>query len=269
LLNHDVGARLGDEPEDVHQARVATRRLRSDLKTFNAFIEPEWNAEIRDELRWIAGRLGAVRDADVLSERLQAQVSTLPEQDRRAAKSLLARLHTEREVARSELNGAMESSRYVDLVANLVFAARAPRLTPEADSPARAALPEVVRRPWKHLVNAVESLSEETNDDALHEVRIRAKRVRYAAEAVAPVLGKPAQRLASAVAEVQSVLGDLQDATVAEVWLRSAAVRSRSSAGLVAGELIGLEQRKAADARKQWRSAWKAASKKSLRSWMP
>jgi CHAD domain-containing protein len=268
LLRHDIGARLGDDSEDVHQARVATRRLRSDLKTFSAFVDPEWTAAIRDELRWIAGRLGAVRDADVLAERLAAQITQLPEQDRRPAGSLLTKLEAERKVAREELNAAMESSRYVDLVDDLVFAARAPRLTPEADVAAKVALPEVVRRPWKHLVNAVESLGDNPEDEALHEVRIRAKRVRYAAEAVAPVSGKPAQRLATAVAEVQSVLGDLQDATVAELWLRSAALGSRGSAGLVAGELIGLEQQKAADSRKRWRAAWKAASKKSLRAWM-
>jgi CHAD domain-containing protein len=269
LLRHDVGARLGADSEDVHQARVATRRLRSDLKTFSAFIDPEWSTAIRDELRWIGGRLGAVRDADVLAERLEAQVTRLPEQDQRPARGLLARLEAERKVARDELNVSMESSRYVDLVDDLVFAARAPRLTPDADAPAKAALPEVARRPWKHLANAADALGDQPEDEALHEVRIRAKRLRYAAEAVAPVLGKPALRLAAAVAEVQSVLGDLQDATVAELWLRSAALRSRGSAGLVAGELIALEQQKAAESRTRWRAAWKAASKKSLRSWLP
>ena len=54
--------RLGDDPEDVHQARVATRRLRSDLRTFGAVVDPEWDAALRDELKWLGALLGAVRD---------------------------------------------------------------------------------------------------------------------------------------------------------------------------------------------------------------
>lgn len=268
LLAHDIGARLGDHPEDVHQARVATRRLRSDLRTFRDYIDPEWNVEIRDELRWLAGRLGAVRDTDVLLERLTEQAEELPEPDRRPAAALLRRLEADRETARRDLLVALASDRYADLVENLVLAARAPRLTPEADSVARRVLPDVVRRPWKHLSSAVAALGDRPEDEALHEVRIRAKRARYAAEAVAPVIGKPAQRLASALTRVQSVLGDLQDATVAEAWLRAAASSSRGAQAVVAGELVGVQHAAMAEARQKWRDAWKAAAKKSLRSWL-
>jgi CHAD domain-containing protein len=263
-----VGARLGDHPEDVHQARVATRRLRSDLRTFRAFIDAEWVSEIRDELRWLAGRLGAVRDTDVLLERLQKQAKALPALDQRPAFALLRRLTADRETARGELLVALSSDRYADLVENLVHAARAPRLSPEADAPAQRVLPEVVRRPWKHLESAVGALGSSPQDEQLHEVRIRAKRARYAAEAVAAVIGKPAARLASALADVQSVLGDLQDATVAEAWLRAAASSARGSQAVVAGQLVGVQHQEMERARKQWRAAWKAASKKSLRSWL-
>jgi CHAD domain-containing protein len=268
LLAHDIGARTGDHPEDVHQARVATRRLRSDLRTFRDFVEPEWNAQIRDELRWVAGRLGAVRDTDVLLERLTDQAAHLPEADRRPATALLRRLDADREKVRGELLTALASDRYADLVENLVVAARAPRLTPEADVLARQVLPDVVRRPWKHLSAAVDALGESPEDALLHEVRIRAKRARYAAEAVSPVIGKPAQRFAVALTRVQSVLGDLQDATVAEAWLRTAAASSRGSQAVVAGELVGVQHAAMAEARRRWRDAWKAAAKKSLRSWL-
>ena len=71
--------RRGGDPEVVHQARVATRRLRSDLRTFEHFVDHEWAAELRAELRWLGAELGAVRDVEVLRDRLRADVAQLAE----------------------------------------------------------------------------------------------------------------------------------------------------------------------------------------------
>jgi CHAD domain-containing protein len=267
LLRHDPGVRLGDDPEDVHQARVATRRLRSDLRTFRALLDVEWVVALRDELAWIAAELGAVRDADVLDERLRRLVADLPEQDARGAAALLRRLAAERAAARTRLLGGLDSDRYVKLLHALEDAAVSPRTLPEAEARAVDVVGELVRRPWKHLAGAVDALGSEPADDALHEVRIHAKRCRYAAEAVAPVAGKPAQRLADAVAGVQTVLGDFHDAVVGEQWLRTAAPGATDRA-LVAGELVALERLEAARLRAGWKSAWKVASAKKLRSWL-
>src|SRR3954470_21462461 len=95
LIRHDPGVRLGDDPEDVHQARVATRRLRSDLRTFRRLLDEEWVGALRDELKWIAAELGAVRDADVLTERLREQAAELPSVDAAGAAALLRRLAAE------------------------------------------------------------------------------------------------------------------------------------------------------------------------------
>jgi CHAD domain-containing protein len=126
----------------------------------------------------------------------------------------------------------------------------------------------LVRRPWKQLEAAVAELGKEPKDEQLHEVRIRTKRARYAAEAVSPVIGKPARRLGAALAALQSVLGDLQDGAVAEEWLRSTAGEARGATAIVAGQLVAAQHAEMAHARKGWRSVWKAASKKTLRSWM-
>lgn len=268
LLRHEVGARLGEDPEDVHQARVATRRLRSDLRTFRSFVDEGWAKGVREELRWLAAALGAVRDADVLLERLRGQAADLPDVDAGGATALLDRLHADRHAARADLLAALASDRYAELVEDLVHAARHPQLTPDADAPARAALPQVVRGPWKHVRKAVKALGPSPEDAQLHEVRIRAKRARYAAEAVAPVIGKQARRLAAALAEVQSVLGDLQDAAVAESWLRAAAVGGDQAEAVVVGQLVRVQHEEVASARRRWRAAWKAAAKKDLRSWL-
>ena len=193
LVSHDPGVRRGDDPEDVHQARVATRRLRSHLRTFGPLVDETWAQALRDELGWLGGALGAVRDADVLLERLEARVEQLPGTDRHAADRLLDRLRIERDQARDELLTTLRSPRYVVLLDRLVDAARQPRLLVRPDGASDAdVLRGVVRDAWEHLADAVDALPEHPEDEALHAIRKRAKRARYAAEAVEPVFGKPA-----------------------------------------------------------------------------
>jgi len=266
LLQHDPGVRVGDDPEDVHQARVATRRLRSDLRTFRSVIDPAWLSVTSGELKWLGAVLGDVRDADVLLERLHRQSAELSSRDARATAALLRRLTVQRDAARLALLAAFRGERYVVLLDRLIAASDAVPVADGDDKPARDALPELVRRPWNHLKKEIESLDTDPADEALHQVRIRAKRARYAAEAAAPVIGRPARAFAKAVADLQTVLGDHQDAVVAEEWLRREGARSNTAA-LVAGQLIARQQREAAATRKQWPSMWKRASAKKLRAW--
>jgi CHAD domain-containing protein len=264
ILRHDAGVRLGDDPEDVHQARVGARRLRSDLRTFRALLDPEWLDELTGELRWLGEVLGAVRDADVLGERLARQGAELPPQDAIGVRTLLQRLERDREIGRIRLLEAMASDRYLELLDRLVEAARAPRTLPEADLPAAKVLPALARKPWRRLRREVRALPADPPDEALHRVRIRAKRARYAAEACRPVAGDRAHALAGRIAEVQGVLGDHQDAAVAEAWLRA---HSRGSA-LVAGQLVAAQRAERAALRAAWPDAWRAADRKRLRKWL-
>lgn len=267
ILRHDPGVRLGDDPEEVHQARVGTRRLRSDLRTFRPFLDEAWANGLREELCWLAAELGAVRDADVLLDRLRRQGTELADGDVAGATLLVGLLVRERETSRARLLEEMSGTRYVDLLERLVHGAKAPRLRPEAEQRARALLPSLVARPWTRLERAVEAV-DDSSAESLHKVRIQAKRCRYAAEAVAPVIGKPARACARAIAEVQGVLGDHQDAVVAEAWLREHSVEAPSSQAMVAGQLVAAQRDEAASCRAAWRRAWKRASKKKLRSWL-
>jgi CHAD domain-containing protein len=267
LLRSDGGVRLGEDPEDVHQARVATRRLRSDLRTFAPLLDPEWGAQLRDELRWIADELGTVRDNDVMMQRLRSGVAALPESDRPPAERLLGSLEDAQAAARARLLQSLRDDRYVALLERLVRAAQAPALLPEAGGPAGDLLPPLVRRPWKRLRAVARTLGEDPSDEELHQLRIRAKRCRYAAEAVAPVMGKEATAFAEALAELQDVLGDHQDAAQAQAWLRDASRRASGRSAFVAGELTGAERASAAQTRAAWPRAWKSASRKGLRSW--
>jgi CHAD domain-containing protein len=267
LFRHEAAVRVGEDPEAVHQARVATRRLRSTLRTFRSLLEPEWTTRLRDELKWLAGLLGAVRDADVLLERLQGHLAALPEADAKAGRRLLAGLEERREADRKRLLAAMGKPRYITLLDDLVAAAGAPQLLPGADRPAAEAMPPLVRKPWKKLRKTVRAAGPDPTDEQLHQIRIRAKRARYAAEAVEPVIGKPAEKFADAAADLQDVLGDQHDAVVGEAWLREAARGARRDQAVVTGLLVAAERASAAACRDAWRSVWKALDRKRLRAW--
>jgi CHAD domain-containing protein len=269
LIRHDPVVRVGDDPEGVHQARVATRRLRSDLRTFAPLLDAEWTAHIREELSGFAALLGTVRDADVLLDRLRRAAATLPEQERQGAAALLADLDATRDAERAKLLAAMDQPRHRTLLADLARAAAAPKvIEPDAAQPGAEVLPLLAAKPWRRLRDGVRALGDDPPDEALHEVRILAKRARYAAEAVAPVAGPQATDFARAVAGVQEVLGDHHDAVVAQGWLRDAAAR-HPQAAFAAGTLAGLEQAEAERCRRSWRAAWEVASRRRLRSWMP
>ncbi|MDP9073786.1 MAG: CHAD domain-containing protein, partial [Actinomycetota bacterium] len=144
-----------------------------------------------------------------------------------------------------------------------------PLAVPLGERRAADVLPALVAKPWKQLKRAVDALGDDPPDEALHEVRILAKRMRYAAEAVAGVIGKPARLMASAVAEVQGVLGDMQDAVVAETWLRQHVTTNSSTAqALVAGQLVMVQRQQQAASRQGWAHPWRAASRRRLRAWL-
>lgn len=268
ILHHEPGVRSGCDPEDVHQVRVGTRRLRSDLRTFRPLVDAAWADGLREELRRLADPLGSVRDADVLLDRLRRQVEDCDFDDDEVADSLLLRLTAERARVRRTMLEALASARHAALLDRLVEAARAPVLLPEAEGPAAEVLPALVRQTWKQLQGAVEDAGSDPSDELLHRMRIRAKRCRYAVEVAAPAIGKPARRLTSAVADLQQVLGDHHDAVVAEAWLRAAAPELSAGEALVAGQLVAVQRAEAEAARQAWPSVWQAASKKKLRAWL-
>ncbi|HEV2034705.1 MAG TPA: CYTH and CHAD domain-containing protein [Candidatus Dormibacteraeota bacterium] len=267
LLHHDPLMRTSGDPEAVHQARVASRKLRSHLRTFGPLLEPEWTDPLRTELGWLALGLGAVRDREVLLDRLRAGAASLPPNDARSAASLLHILEEDIDELRKKLITELDSTRYIDLLERLVAAAQSPATLPDADQPASTALPPLATSPWRRLRSAVRQLPEQPADPELHRIRILAKRARYAAEAVEPVVGAGAAAFARAAAKLQTILGEHQDSVTAQAWLRSIRVSGRRA--FVAGQLIAMEHMAAEEARAKWPKVWKSLDRKRLHQWMP
>lgn len=268
MLRHDAGVRLGEDPEAVHQARVAVRRLRSDLRTFRSLLDPAWTAALRQELGWLGQELGVVRDLDVLAERLRLAVMRVPDADAETAPKLLERLRSARAAARADLMSAMREPRYVDLLDRVVEAANEPLVLPEAaKQPAAAAMGRLMDGPWMHLERACSELDPASTDAELHHARIRAKRVRYAADTLAPLFGARARKFSRRAAALQEILGKHQDAVVAIAWLRRQATGTTAAVAFTAGELAGVEARDQASARTAWSHAWERLDSRKVRFW--
>jgi CHAD domain-containing protein len=215
LLDHDPLLRLDEPLPDgdtaVHQMRVACRRLRSDLRTFGSLVREGWAKPLRGELGWLAGLLGAARDAEVLRERLRrtAQADPLTTMDTVAIDRIDAVLARRQADALRTLGESMRSGRYLALIDTLVTATQGLPLK-------KGTLHGLTNEPTKRLSEAMEKLTSEGPDAQWHRVRILAKRARYATEAEA---GHRDPR-ARALARLQDLLGEHQDAAVAaETWL--------------------------------------------------
>ncbi len=284
MLRHDplVRLRIGlpDGDTAVHQMRVGCRRLRSDLRTFRPLLDSAWVGRLRAELSWIAEVLGAARDAEVLRARLRrtAGVDPLAPLDDAAIARIDAELAARHEEALTELDAAMRGGRYVALLDALVAASASPKLTPSrAALPARDLLPRLVAKPWRQLaygadgVTGAGDLDPTAPDAEWHEVRIRAKRTRYAAEAVAGPLGGPAAQFARAVTGVQNLLGEHQDAVVAsETWLSIAqSDPDDHTLAVTAGRLVERERATVRRVRAEFPAAWSATDRRRLTEWLP
>jgi len=272
-------ATVGDDDSAVHQMRVGCRRLRSDLRTFAPLVDQGWARPLRDELSWLAGVLGAARDAEVLRDRLRrtAGADPLCSLDPASVARIDAELAVRHEEALVQLDAALSGERYLRLVETLVVVAREPRLAPAARGKATAVLPRLVARPWRDFaygsrgMDGAADLSQDSADELWHDVRIRGKRARYAVEATARAIGGPARELGAALDGVQELLGEHQDAAVAaDTWVAvSRADPDDLILAVTAGRLFERERAAIRHARAQFPQAWKVASQRRLVSWLP
>ncbi|HTI21533.1 MAG TPA: CHAD domain-containing protein [Kutzneria sp.] len=259
MLHYEPGTRTGEDPEDLHQMRVSVRRLRAVLKSAPGSV-PE-SDPLRAELGWLGGALGPVRDLDVLIDRLRAESDDFPDDERRVAATLLDGLITERLAARERLTTALDSPRYRTLLGHLAQAANSD-IDPSAEEPE---LMDLVRAPYRKLRKAVRALPADPPDEQLHRLRILGKRLRYAAELVKPITGKQLKELVRASKELQEVLGEHQDACVAEQEVRRLVTAQGDVVDwdlvFVAGRLVEREHVRRVTTRDLWHAAWEAVDR--------
>jgi triphosphatase len=213
---HEPGARLGDDPEELHDLRVAGRRLDAILRQFQSFLPPEF-LKFRATLKSVLSALGHARDLDVALSELQEFSRKLPKADRVGVEPLKEHLMSERGRARAQMLNVLDSvwvRRNLQELAVLLDAPVAASEAPAADLALHAS-PGLIRRRFRKLRKRADLLGADSSTEKYHEVRGQVKKLRYALEAVADLYGKPADDMIRALRRWQENLGVQQDAAVA------------------------------------------------------
>ena len=221
-----------DEYGSVHRMRVATRRLRSTLKSFGKVLGTPGIDRLRIELKWLGGVLGAARDNEVLAPHLHARVAEVPvEQVIGPVQARVTAYFAPRAAsARTALLEVLDSERYIALLNDLdqllsALPAAAKARRPAEDIPP-AAVRHACRRVRRRVRRARLAPAGHPREIALHETRKAAKDARYAAEAARPADGKKARCIARRMRKIQAVLGDHHDAVVARDTARDNGMRA-------------------------------------------
>jgi CHAD domain-containing protein len=265
------------EPDAVHDMRVAARRLRSTLQSFRSSIaSPAEDDDVATELKWLGAVLGEERDAEVQARRLERHIRDTEVEVLIGPVPARIQAHTAKAAATSHaaVVAALNSDRYRALLDALDALIAGPQAGPDAGRSASTVLPRAVRRGYhrtrRRMRAAVGQPPGPARDTALHAARKAAKRARYAAEAAAPVAGKPARQFAQQLKDVQSVLGDHQDTVVGRQLARRLGVAAQLagepafSYGLFYGrEICRAGRLDAAAAR-----TWARASRRKHRRWL-
>src|SRR5215470_3773721 len=251
IRSHEAGARAGSDPEEVHEMRTAVRRLRAFLRALRDVFDRPWVESLRSELDWLGEALGAVRDLDVLRDHLREELAALEDvADPSAPHHLFRCFDVEHSRARSKLLAALDSPRYRGLLSRLDQAARHPRALT-----ADFALAEIAARQFKRARKAAKALSGEPSDRELHDVRIKVKHARYAAELAEEEVGNAAARFADKAKKLQDVLGEHQDAVVAEARIR-VYLRGVRGATSLRNRLVERQRERRRKARKVFWKKW-------------
>ncbi|MBB5918167.1 CHAD domain-containing protein [Nocardia transvalensis] len=241
-LADDIDRLLSAEPDvradvvdSVHQMRVATRRLRSVLRSYRGLFRRESVDDLRDELRWLGGVLGVARDAEVRADRFTALADEQTTQAKRAGRALAKSERAKYAAAHRDIVEALDDERYARLRDRLIALRTDPPLRRKlARKNASPRFSDVLRddfRRVRRLVRDEPAPEEAERIEHLHDIRKAAKRLRYSADAAAPVLGGPAKELSSRAKKLQTVLGDHRDAVeaMATIAARSDAAAARGS----------------------------------------
>ncbi|MGY3378475.1 CHAD domain-containing protein [Arthrobacter sp. TE12231] len=278
LRRHGPGARAG-QAEAIHQMRVAARRLRSLLATGRTLFAAGAADDIRTELQWISGVLGAARDPTVVQDRLRELLAEEPPGlvIGPAAERIDETLDASAAAGMENVIVALDGERYALLLGRLAEFVTAVPLTAKASRPPHKTVRKLVAKDEARLRRSVDGLAPRADggpgipshaeaasrDEGLHEVRKSAKRLRYAAEFAATVAGKgDAKRLARmalAARHIQTALGLHQDSVVAQTLLSELGRRAAGSGepGFTFGRLHAREGQLAAQAEADFAKAWK------------
>jgi len=268
MLAREAGVRDGKDLEDVHAMRVATRRQRAAWRVFGEAYRNGRTRRYRDGLREVAGRLGAVRDLDVLLEAADIYRNDQPVREQRGLEPLLRDWREHRDDARVLLVRELDSDayrRWVDDYRDFVRTEGAGVLPVQPTQPHRVR-DTAGSRVWSAYehVRGYEPVLRWADVETLHELRIAGKWLRYTLEFVREALGDEAGPLIERVTALQDHLGLMNDANVSGSMARTFLVEHAGELSELESAAIGRflvsREREVARLRRQIGSSWRGVA---------
>ena len=230
MLFNEPGTRRGEDPEALHDMRVATRRMRAAFRLFGSYYDPQVAAPLEKGLRQAGRMLGAVRDLDVFREKVQAYLDSLPEEQRPDLDLLLSTLETRRDLSREQMIEYLDGGKYARLKERMTEFVETEGLGSlpisfEGDEPRPYRVRQMAPLAIYERLAVLRAFDEWVSVPnppvtRLHALRIAAKKLRYTVEYFREVLGPESKEFVTEVVELQDHLGALQDAVVASGILR-------------------------------------------------
>jgi CHAD domain-containing protein len=219
LKRQGKAVRQNEDPEAVHQMRVATRRLRTALRALHGHVRAP--KRLGKQLAWLAGKLGRVRDDDVIVALLGGRTLTGPASDERTRLArLVRRLTARRDKHRAALVEATGRGKYRRLLDDLAGFAAEPLAAQAEQAMASRALAEVSERLGEAVAKNAGMTEPAPTDVALHELRIAFKRLRYALDFHAEACGLAYDVERRLARQMQDVLGEIHDRDLLLEWLK-------------------------------------------------
>jgi len=238
LLENEQGSRTGEDIENVHQMRVATRRMRSAFRLLEDYYKPKVVSTFTDDLQTLAKYLGGVRDLDVMIADLEKHAVEVTEEEQGVLQDITAKLDKRRKKARKRLVSYLDSKDYAEFVKKFSKFVTKPGKgastvdeTPESPSPhqVRHITPVIIHTQLAE-VRAYDNVLEESREQTLHNLRIAFKRLRYVTTFFVDVLGKTGSDFIDEIKDIQDTLGHINDVTVARQMLHALNLNDEQSA---------------------------------------
>jgi CHAD domain-containing protein len=266
FLQREAATKLGEEPEQLHQMRVAARRFRAAIKLFKPAIAPEMMA-LGDEVRWIGRILGEERDIDVQREWLNSVLEQSGEDDAAAMQPLLHQLDRRASHSHSDVVEAFNSARFHALTVAMTRALqRGFDGSEESELPLQVFAAQALRKRHRSLRKHARRLRRDSPDIELHALRVRAKRLRYALECFHPLLGASITPMIKETTALQDLLGEHQDCVVFSQKVQASFLPNSTLLPPVSlvrlGELVQQRKERMLEIRAAWRKRYKRVKKR-------
>lgn len=221
MLSHEEGTKLGNDIEELHDMRVATRRMRSAFSVFGDYFRKKSIRGHLNGLRAAGKSLGRVRDLDVFMEKADRYIQKVDANAAEGLAPLIDGWKTERDSERKKMLKYLNSSDYEKFKQEFNIFLNSPGMG--AREPEKGDnFPKLVQHAAPMLiytslasVRTFDSVIQSATIEQLHALRIEFKKLRYTVEFFREVLGAESKAVISDIKTLQDHLGDLNDADVA------------------------------------------------------